>query len=523
MMSKTMRLLTLLALVIIGLAGCSMASSGGEPHPDSRAAAGTLDLSGWDFQREGAVSLGGEWEFYWSELLTPDDFREPRKPGLTGYFTSPGYWNREAVKDLSFPAGGYATLRLQVHVKPEEGALALKINNIFTAYRIWVNGEPLASAGTVGTDAKSAVARQIVQTAPIRLSSGQDMLEIVIQLSNYSYTKSGFQNNIQLGTSAQIETLYRKNMEGTFVSFGACTIMALYHLVLFILRRRERSALYLGIFSLLVAIRILFVNDRYIYNWLPGLNWELFCKVPYAVFFFGLVMIAMFVQTLYPRYFARRAVTVTQAAGGGATLFCLLTPQRWYDKILIPFELFTCALIAYTLFVLVRAMRDRQAGTLVFLIGYAALAGTILHDFLYMSEMTHLGSLAPYGLLVFISMQSLILARRFVQAFTEVEQMSSRLLAMDKLKDEFLAHTSHELRTPLHGMIGLSESLIDGVAGELPDQAVRNLQLVVASGRRLTTLVGDVLDYAQLNNRELKLHRAEIDLRSVVGTVLQLN
>ena len=299
--------------------------------------------------------------------------------------------------------------------------------------------------------------------------------------------------------------------------------MALYHLVLFALRRRERSALYLGLFSLFVAIRILFVNDRYIYNWFPNMNWELFCKVPYAVFFFSVIMIAMFVRSLYARYFSRRVIVAVQAAGTVATLFCLFTPQRWYDTMLIPYELMTCVFIVYTLYVLIRAMRDRQAGTLTFLIGFAGLSGTILHDFLYMSEKTHLGSLTPYGLLVFIVMQSLILAGRFVRAFTEIEQMSNRLLVMDKMKDEFLVQTSHELRTPLHGMIGLSESLLDGVAGQLPEQAVHNLQLVVASGRRLATLVGDVLDYSQLKHKDLNLHRSAIDLRSAVNVVLQLS
>jgi len=33
------------------------------------------------------------------------------------------------------------------------------------------------------------------------------------------------------------------------------------------------------------------------------------------------------------------------------------------------------------------------------------------------------------------------------------------------MKDEFQANTSHELRTPLNGIIGLTESLMDGVAG----------------------------------------------------------
>ena len=37
-------------------------------------------------------------------------------------------------------------------------------------------------------------------------------------------------------------------------------------------------------------------------------------------------------------------------------------------------------------------------------------------------------------------------------------------------KDEFLSTMSHELRTPLNGIIGLSESLVAGSGGRLPEK-----------------------------------------------------
>jgi signal transduction histidine kinase/HPt (histidine-containing phosphotransfer) domain-containing protein/BarA-like signal transduction histidine kinase len=93
----------------------------------------------------------------------------------------------------------------------------------------------------------------------------------------------------------------------------------------------------------------------------------------------------------------------------------------------------------------------------------------------------------------------------------------------NKLKDEFLANTSHELRTPLNGIIGLAESLMDGVAGRLPKKANRNLAMVVSSGKRLANLVNDILDFSKLNNHNITLQTRAVDLHTLSEVVLTLS
>ena len=104
-----------------------------------------------------------------------------------------------------------------------------------------------------------------------------------------------------------------------------------------------------------------------------------------------------------------------------------------------------------------------------------------------------------------------------------LEINNAALQQIDKLKDDFLANTSHELRTPLHGIIGLTQSLIDGATGDLPAQTIANLEMIVSSGKRLASLVNDILDFARLKHDKFELQVQPVGLRSLVQVVLELS
>lgn len=103
------------------------------------------------------------------------------------------------------------------------------------------------------------------------------------------------------------------------------------------------------------------------------------------------------------------------------------------------------------------------------------------------------------------------------------ERMVERLQKLDRLKDEFIANVSHELRTPLNGIIGISESMLDGATGLLSQPQRYNLSLVIAASRRLFHLVSDLIDFSQLKHREIRLLPRPVWLREVVEVVLKLS
>ncbi len=102
-------------------------------------------------------------------------------------------------------------------------------------------------------------------------------------------------------------------------------------------------------------------------------------------------------------------------------------------------------------------------------------------------------------------------------------RLNERLVQMDKLKDEFLANTSHELRTPLNGIIGIAESLLDGIAGRQTPKGCKNLALISSSGKRLANLVNDILDFSKLKEHDLEIQHKPVNIKVVTDVVFTLS
>jgi len=127
---------------------------------------------------------------------------------------------------------------------------------------------------------------------------------------------------------------------------------------------------------------------------------------------------------------------------------------------------------------------------------------------------------------VFLGIVVLLLIFYTVLHLKRVEdesQIIARLRDLDKTKDAFLANTSHELRTPLNGIIGLSESLIAGVTGQLPKETLDNLRLIVNSSKRLAYLIDDILDFSKLREHSITLNRTVVDIHQLTESILQLS
>ncbi len=88
------------------------------------------------------------------------------------------------------------------------------------------------------------------------------------------------------------------------------------------------------------------------------------------------------------------------------------------------------------------------------------------------------------------------------------------------LRTRFMNSVSHELRTPLNSIVNFAHILEQGVRGPVNNDQVDYLRRVEQSGWHLLAVLNDLLDMAQIEAGEFKLHLAPANLHPICEEAL---
>jgi len=103
--------------------------------------------------------------------------------------------------------------------------------------------------------------------------------------------------------------------------------------------------------------------------------------------------------------------------------------------------------------------------------------------------------------------------------YEEVQRTLTQLQTLDRMKTDFLNAISHELRTPLAPILGYTEILLGGGMGSLPVNAVRGVQAIADSGKRLLNLIESLLAFIRLDQGAMALKREPTDVSALLLSV----
>ncbi|MDP4178191.1 MAG: histidine kinase [Bacillota bacterium] len=382
---------------------------------------GILDLTNWSFEKDGNLNLDGEWEFYWNRLLTPDDFKNKLNIN-TSYIKVPGYWNQETSQNGRITGDGYSTYRLIIHSNNDFKDISIKVGAIFSSYKMWIGNKEVLHCGTVGdtsSNSKSSI-EALIGSYESENSNCKD-IQIVIQASNFIGGKGGILNKIYIGTPKQIQTLRENNLtKDNYI--GAITLfMGLFYIILFLIRRKEKYSLYLGLLCILIFLRGLFLGELSIYSWFSGYNPEIFFKISFIILSLSLITLLMYYDKMFPFEIHPLLKNIAIIIDMIFNLLALFFSYRLIYWMVYCFEIFSFLVFIILITVTVKVIIKKVQGYMVIVMGVLIMFLSAINDTL--CDLHILNGLLSItnGIFIYLIFQSILLCIKYANTFTTNE------------------------------------------------------------------------------------------------------
>lgn len=316
------------------------------------------------------------------------------------------------------------------------------------------------------------------------------------------------------------------------VFFGITSVMILYNLFLYFGLRMKSYLFYVLTITSTIVVYIQYNGLGYQFLWpnSPFLNSMINPMFVSLTCIFMLLFTRSFLKTDKHLPFFKKYAAILIGANTLVILLLIFSRSIALNLMLISVTSTLILILASGVIALIRGVRQARFFVLawsVYLIGIFITILTIASIIPYhiMAEYAAQISISLEVILLSLALADNINIIRIEKKLAEQEVIKNQELVLnslkesDELKDEFLAITSHELRTPLYGMIGIAESIRDGVAGEVSPELNEQLSIIVKSGNRLTNLVNDILDFSKLKHHSLQIELQPVNLFEIVEII----
>jgi two-component system, sensor histidine kinase ChiS len=402
-----------------------------------KAQKGNIDLSEWNFKKDGNLKLDGEWKFYWEKLIDNEAAGEYD----ADFVKVPNSWNRIILTDGKRIGGyGYSTYRLGIKGCSQNDTLKIYFKDVATSYRVLVDGKVLFEIGKVGTS-RSDYTPKVMPFMKSIPKTGKDF-ELTVQMSNFHFKNGGFGQSVLIGTDENIERYFLFDTAKYWFMIGIFMIIGCNHIFLFAMRRKDRANLFFGLFCIIISVRTISVEGM-ISILFPDENlFKILLRLEYVGISLAMTAFLTFFRYIFHEEINKKMLSFFQAAGILYGVVVLLLPSWFIPKYtLTVFHVIIVAAIFYCLAVLIGSLLSgKNVYAFVIFFSCVILAVTMINDIAFGQGLIRTGFLMPYGLLVFIIAQSLFISYKFTSTLNKYEDLTVNL-------EKKVADRTNELRS----------------------------------------------------------------------------
>ncbi|MCK0470165.1 ATP-binding protein [Halalkalibacter sp. APA_J-10(15)] len=506
-MNKQKTLLYLIFFVLLILTIRIIWISSHENVHSVEAEAGVLHL---DAIEGGIFSLEGEWEYYDQQFIEPFQANQSE----ASYVRSFDRWPyREGFQ--------YGTYRLEITLNEEDvnQLLGLKLPNIYTSYRLYLNGEQLIEIGQV---AKSALEYEgSIATRYVTYNANDTNLELLLHVAHdhVKGRKGGIYHPLEFGDGDVIQRQEITSIVSQIAVIVIFIIHGLYGFILYVVGPKQKVLLYFGALLFVAAVSVMFSDHRVILYLIP-LPYEYISKLIFLSFSASILFLVLFCKHLFPTLTNGILFRLLPKLIFVYCLFIILAPIEWVISTRIVINMILIIVPAAVIFVFLKTVIQGLQDNIFILFGATALAVHISSTIVQYNLGIDL-DFYPIDFTLAVILFSIYCFKRYFRSVEQTKTLSKQLQRSLRSKDDFLANTSHELRNPLHGMINIAQTLLEKEKHDKEEYKER-LQLLINVGQRMSFLINDLLEVNHLNENQMTLKKKPINVHSIIVGVIDL-
>gem|GEM_PF-1732679 len=347
--------------------------------PTQKARNAFIDLQDIDFSKGGAVYLAGDWAFYPFAFIDPLSQEDlPR-----GYIDVPTLWNSFVYNGKPMGADGYGSYRLKIRVAENTGQLGLKLPNMSSAYRLYINGDLIAQNGRPGTSKEIEIPQWKPGVAFYNPTTTE--LDLVVHISNFHHAKGGMWENILIGNKDDVVKFREVNLMRSHLLVGILSIIAIF-LLLFSLIEKNIPSLSLGLFCFFSVLREIVVREIPIWNFVADISFAALARLEYITMPLGALFYTMFFYYMYKNKYNRIVYLGITLFSCLLILFTLVAEPRTFSQFVRYYIL--DVLVAFTAAVVVvfRSFIKGRSSSGVVLLGCLLLLLAAINDTLHVEN-----------------------------------------------------------------------------------------------------------------------------------------
>jgi sigma-B regulation protein RsbU (phosphoserine phosphatase) len=450
-----------------------------------KASKGYLDAGFLSKSSNATVSLQGEWQYYPKLFVFPNDVGLIDSINEANYFKVPGVWSESFWKRGFLSGDGFGSFRLIVKHNLKNQSLTLKVPEMETAYHLFVEGKLIAKNGIISPleiNARPEYRPLVVDFIPLK-----DESEIILLISNYHHRKGGPAQVMSLGRTHSIHSKYEKEILMDMLLVGSIFFMGIYHLFLYMNRKKDPYTYWFALACLLISLRVFVTGNKYLVALVPEIPWELHLKISYLTFFLIPPVFCRYIYLTFNAYFPKLLFKIVFNFGLAVSMLVLLTRSSFYTYLMVPYQIFTLISAVLAISVVIRAIKNKQAGAGLFLFSFVVFILSMVNDILVNNLFIMNPLLSYYGIFMMFLFQSISIARNFSRGFLEAETFARQLSNRNQDLEEARAQLTNlnerlevkanektqELQTKLDQInkdLKLAKSIVSGLTS-IPDLA----------------------------------------------------